>query len=201
MGSPMPRPLGSSLDTWFQMQKFLPSPGHHIGANSRAEWRHLSLQIFPKLCQDTLSLCDPTEHMSRFLKLIIDVLGKTALEVREFFFLLFLFLFFFPIVFSLLLWKEIIKYFLQGGKILACSLQVWKAKQGEMTWTACDHPSAKQGQIKVFWWSPKWAGSTLQLVVGLRAPLSRWGLLARMCYSFWYSCTNISSVQWKAKCR
>lgn len=105
MSSPMPRPLGSSLDTWFQMQKFLPSPGHHIGANSRAEWRHLSLQIFPKLCQDTLSLCDPTEHMSRFLKLIIDVLGKTALEVREFFFLLFLFLFFFPIVFSLLLWK------------------------------------------------------------------------------------------------
>lgn len=95
MSSPMPRLLGSSLDTWFQMQKFLPSPGHHIGANSRAEWRHLSLQIFPKLCQDTLSLCDPTEHMSRFLKLIIDVLGKTALEVREFFFLLFLFLFFF----------------------------------------------------------------------------------------------------------
>lgn len=108
------------------------------------------------------------------------------------------------LIFYLLLctfWKEIIKYFLQGGKILACSLQMWKAKQGEMKWTACDHPSAKQGQIKVFWWSPKWAVSTLQLVVGLRVPLSRWGLLARMCYSFWYSCTNISSVQWKAKCR
>lgn len=51
--------------------------------------------------------------------------------------------------------KKMIKYFLKGGKILACSLQVWKSKQGEMKWTICNYPPAKQGEIKVLWWSPK----------------------------------------------
>ena len=79
-----------------------PSTGHPMGANSRGVWGHFSLQIFPKLCQDTLSLCDLTKRVSRFLKLITDVPGKTALEVRDFFF----FLFFFTVVFWLLIWKR-----------------------------------------------------------------------------------------------
>lgn len=58
-----------------------------MGSTSRVVWEHLSLHIFPKLHQDTPSLCDLTKCMSRFLKLITDVPGKTALEVRDFFFL------------------------------------------------------------------------------------------------------------------
>lgn len=54
-----------------------------MGPHSWAAWRHLRLQIFPKLHQDTLSLCDLTKRMSRFLKLIMEVPAETALEVGE----------------------------------------------------------------------------------------------------------------------